>query len=74
MLVLSRRRGERIVFPGLGVTIEVVRLAGNRVQLGIAAPPEIAVHREEVAQAVKEFAALSATTPTPLAAAPASCG
>ena len=48
MLVLSRKRGERIALPGCAVTITVVAVEGNRVRLGIAAPPGVAVLREEV--------------------------
>jgi carbon storage regulator CsrA len=48
MLVLSRRRNEKVVFPTLGITIEVRRIAGNRVQLAIAAPANIPVFRNEV--------------------------
>ena len=48
MLVLSRKSGESIVVPGCDVTITVVRVRGNRVQLGISAPSDVAVHRDEV--------------------------
>jgi carbon storage regulator len=48
MLVLSRKRGERIVIPGCRVTVTVVAVEGNRVRLGIAAPAEVAVLREEL--------------------------
>jgi len=48
MLVLSRKRGEKIVFPEISVEIMVVDIRGDRVRLGIAAPLDIAVYREEV--------------------------
>ena len=48
MLVLSRKIGEQVVLPSCGVTIVVVRIAGNKVQLGIHAPPETSVHRQEI--------------------------
>jgi carbon storage regulator len=48
MLVLSRKRGERIIIPGCSVTITVVGVEGNRVRLGIAAPAGVAVLREEL--------------------------
>ncbi len=60
MLVLSRREGERIVFPTIGVTLEVLRLKGNTARLGIDAPRSIAVLRDELsshAPAVAEAAA-----------------
>ncbi len=49
MLVLSRRQNEKIVFPNLGISVEVVRIAGRAVRIGVNAPPEIRVAREEVA-------------------------
>jgi carbon storage regulator len=48
MLVLSRRPGERIVIPHCGLTVTVVSVQGNRVRLGISAPADVAVYREEV--------------------------
>ena len=48
MLVLSRKVGEKIVIPDCGVTLTVLGVRGNRVRLGIAAPADTVVHREEV--------------------------
>jgi carbon storage regulator CsrA len=48
MLVLSRQLHERIIMPSVGVTIEVVAVKPNTVRLGIDAPPEIVILREEV--------------------------
>jgi two-component system, OmpR family, response regulator len=48
MLVLSRRCNEKVIFPTLGISIEVRRITGNRVQLAIAAPANIPVFRQEV--------------------------
>jgi carbon storage regulator len=48
MLVLSRRIGERIVVPACGVTITVVAIRGGKIRLGVTAPSDIAIHREEV--------------------------
>lgn len=47
MLVLSRKIGERIRI-GDDVTLTVVRIQGDKVRLGIEAPEEVAIHREEV--------------------------
>jgi carbon storage regulator len=47
MLVLSRKVGERILI-GDRVTVTVVRISGGGVRLGIEAPPEMAVIREEL--------------------------
>ena len=49
MLVLSRKIGERILI-GSGIQVVVLTSQGNRVRLGVEAPSEIPVHREEVAQ------------------------
>ena len=48
MLVLSRRPREKIVLPGLGITVQVVALKGNSVRLGISAPDDVRVLRQEV--------------------------
>ena len=53
MLVLSRKVGERILI-GEHVTVTVVRITGGGVRLGIEAPPETAVIREELQQELKE--------------------
>lgn len=49
MLVLSRRPNERILFPGLGVAVEVTSVSRNVVRLGIDAPPSVTIVREEIA-------------------------
>jgi carbon storage regulator len=49
VLVLTRRRGEKVVLPGLGVTVQVLGVRGSAVRLGIVAPREVTVLREEVA-------------------------
>ena len=47
MLILSRKVGETLVIGG-DIEITVLGLKGNQVRLGINAPKEISVHREEV--------------------------
>jgi carbon storage regulator len=54
MLVLSRKRGERVVIPSLELALTVVSVEGNRVRLGIAAPKNIAVHRKEPARHIRK--------------------
>jgi carbon storage regulator len=48
MLVLSRRLNEKILFPGMRVSVQVVSLKPGAVRLGIEAPPEVAIWREEI--------------------------
>jgi len=48
MLVLARRKNEKIII-GEGIVVTVVAIQGDRVRLGIEAPPEVPVHREEIA-------------------------
>jgi carbon storage regulator len=53
MLVLSRKRGEKIVIAN-SITVTVVALNGERVRLGIEAPLEVPVHREEIQRRIEE--------------------
>ena len=53
MLVLSRQRDESIVI-GNNVVITVVDIRGDKVRLGIQAPKDIAVHRQEIYDAIQE--------------------
>lgn len=53
MLVLSRGRSEKVVFPTLGISVEILRVAGNRVRLGIEAPQEVPIHRHEAAAKIE---------------------
>ena len=52
MLVLSRHRGESIVI-GENIVITVVDIRGDKARLGIAAPVEIPVHRQEVYERIQ---------------------
>lgn len=51
MLVLSRKKNESIVIDG-SITITVVEIRGDKVRLGIVAPKEVPVHRQEVYDAI----------------------
>jgi carbon storage regulator len=51
MLVLSRKIGEQIVMPDQEVVVTVVAIHGNRVRIGITAPSDVAVYREELHRA-----------------------
>jgi carbon storage regulator len=55
MLVLSRKRDERIVI-GDNIVITVVEVRGDKVRLGIEAPAEVPVHRQEVLEAMRRSA------------------
>jgi len=48
MLVLSRKVGERVVVPHVDLTVTVLEVRGKVVRLGISAPADVDVHREEV--------------------------
>jgi carbon storage regulator CsrA len=52
MLVLSRGRNDKVVFPTLGISVEILRVAGNKVRLGIEAPHEVPVHRHEISERI----------------------
>lgn len=51
MLVLSRKKNESIVINS-DITITVVEIRGDKVRLGIVAPKEVPVHRQEVYDAI----------------------
>src|SRR5262249_44877517 len=52
MLVLSRRPNQKILFPAINTAIQIVSVQGSLVRLGIEAPPEITVLREELLEQV----------------------
>jgi carbon storage regulator len=47
MLILTRRIGESVVI-GENVTVTILGVKGNQVRVGIDAPKDVAVHREEI--------------------------
>lgn len=51
MLVLSRKQDEKIII-GDSITLMVVSIQGDKVRLGIEAPKDVSIHREEVYRAI----------------------
>lgn len=62
MLVLSRKAGEACII-GDNISITVLRVSGNQVRIGITAPAEVRVYREEV---LERGAARQAALDTPV--------
>ena len=60
MLVLSRQRDESIII-GDNIVITIVDIRGDKVRLGIEAPTEIPVHRQEVYEAIQRENAKAGT-------------
>jgi len=52
MLILTRRVGE-VVMIGNDVTVTVLGVKGNQVRIGVNAPRDVAVHREEIFERIK---------------------
>ena len=48
MLVLSRKQDQAVTFPGLGISVHVCQLLGNKVRLGFQAPKDVEILRQEL--------------------------
>ncbi len=64
MLILTRRVGETLMI-GDDVTVTVLGIKGNQVRIGINAPKEIAVHREEIYERIKNEQGADAPAESP---------
>jgi carbon storage regulator len=68
MLVLSRKKNESIVINN-DIVITVVEIRGDKVRLGIEAPKDVPVHRQEVYEAIHGVQAPAPTPPVSAAKA-----
>jgi len=64
MLVLTRKIGETIIIND-NIRVQVVAIEGTKVRLGIVAPPEVRVDRQEVHERKRRELGLPAPAPTP---------
>lgn len=62
MLVLSRKVNQSVVING-NITVTIVEIRGDNVRLGIQAPREVSVHREEVLKAILREESLNSAPP-----------
>ena len=67
MLILTRRVGETVMI-GNDVTVTVLGVKGNQVRIGVNAPRDVAVHREEIFERIKREEQGEASSPRPAAA------
>ena len=61
MLILTRRVGETLMI-GDDVTVTVLGVKGNQVRVGVSAPKEVSVHREEIYERIKQEQKTNQTT------------
>jgi carbon storage regulator len=64
MLVLTRKLQEKIVFPGANISVQVVRIKPGKVGLGIEAPSEVTILREEIPDRLANWGAPKTSAPS----------
>ena len=64
MLILTRRVGETVMI-GNDVTVTVLGVKGNQVRVGVNAPRDVAVHREEIFERIKREHEEGTSSPRP---------
>lgn len=52
MLILTRRIGEALCIDNNRINVQVLGIRGNQVRLGVSAPKDVSVHREEIQQRI----------------------
>ena len=65
MLVLSRKKNESIVIDN-NIVVTVVEIRGDKIRLGIVAPKDVPVHRQEVYDAIHGLNAAPLAAPAPV--------
>ena len=65
MLILSRKAGETVVIDGQ-IRVKVIRMEGDVVKIGIEAPAEVAIHRQEVYDEIQRSNKEAATPDQPV--------
>ncbi len=66
MLILTRRVGETVMI-GNDITVTVLGVKGNQVRVGVNAPKDVAVHREEIYERIKREEDSGESKPHPAA-------
>ena len=53
MLILTRRVGEKVMI-GDNVTVAIIGVKGNQIRIGIRAPKDVTVHRQEIYERIRD--------------------